>query len=217
MSAVARKRHEMSAVRRVLESVVVAAIVGGVAALLLPWQGAVLAGWIAGAALLIALVWVDLLGCSAMRTQQVATREDNSRFAAQLILLLASVASLVGTGFDLVKASEIHGSERFFLIAIALATVVVSWAVVHTVYLLRYAHEYYSDRPGGIDFKNDLPPDYRDFAYLAFTVGMTFQVSDTDIQSPDIRRTVLKHALLSFLFGAVILAIAINVVAGLLD
>jgi len=71
---------------------------------------------------------------------------------------------------------------------------------------------------GGIDFKNDGdPPDYQDFAYVAFTVGMTFQVSDTDVQARTIRRTVLRHALLSYLFGAVILAVTINVIASLLQ
>ncbi len=94
---------------------------------------------------------------------------------------------------------------------------VLSWAVVHTVFTLRYAHEYYAAPSGGIDFKNDAPPDYQDFAYVAFTVGMTFQVSDTDVQKRVIRRTILRHALLSYLFGAVILAVTINVVANLLQ
>ena len=90
--------------------------------------------------------------------------------------------------------------------------------MVHTVFTLRYAHEYYRPPVGGIDFKSsDQPPDYRDFAYVAFTVGMTFQVSDTDVQDLIVRRTVLGHALLGYLFGAVIIAITINVVAQLLQ
>jgi len=90
---------------------------------------------------------------------------------------------------------------------------------VHTVFALRYARLFYADPPGGIDFKNHgtEPPDYRDFAYVAFTIGMTFQVSDTDIQSRIVRRTVLRHALLSFFFGAVILATTVNVIASLLN
>jgi uncharacterized membrane protein len=83
------------------------------------------------------------------------------------------------------------------------------------VFTLRYAHEYYTEPVGGIDFKTDEPPDYQDFAYVAFTIGMTFQVSDTDVQGRKIRRTVLKHSLLSYLFGAVILAVLINVIAGI--
>ncbi len=99
--------------------------------------------------------------------------------------------------------------------AIGGLTVVVSWSVVHTVFALRYAREYYSTPVGGIDFKSDdEEPDYQDFAYVAFTVGMTFQVSDTDVQARPIRRTVIRHALLAYLFGAVILAVAVNVIAG---
>ena len=96
-------------------------------------------------------------------------------------------------------------------------TVVLSWAVVHFVFALRYADEFYTAPIGGIDFKAEpeYAPDYRDFAYVAFTVGMTFQVSDTDIQIRVIRRTVMTHALLSYLFGAVILAVTINVIAAL--
>jgi uncharacterized membrane protein len=104
--------------------------------------------------------------------------------------------------------------------ALGIVTIAISWLVVHTTYTLRYADLYYSaEPPGGIDFKvrGDYHPDYRDFAYVAFTVGMTYQVSDTDIQSPRMRRAVLGHALLSFLFGAVILAAAVNVIAGLLN
>jgi uncharacterized membrane protein len=88
---------------------------------------------------------------------------------------------------------------------------------VHTVYTLRYADLYYSPPQGGIDFKEKDPPDYHDFAYVALTIGMTYQVSDTDLQRKAIRRTAVRHALLSFVFGAVIVAITINVVASLLN
>ena len=97
-------------------------------------------------------------------------------------------------------------------------TVSLSWAIVHTVFALRYAHAYYTAPVGGIDFKSgEYEPDYRDFAYFAFTVGMTFQVSDTDVNSREMRHIVLRHALLSYLFGAVILGLAVNVIASLLN
>jgi uncharacterized membrane protein len=91
----------------------------------------------------------------------------------------------------------------------------LSWLLVHTVYTLRYAMLYYAGRDGGIDFNQTTSPRYSDFAYLAFTLGMTFQVSDTDLKTPAIRATALRHALLSYLFGAVIVATMINLVAGL--
>ena len=88
---------------------------------------------------------------------------------------------------------------------------------MHTLYLVRYGDLYYSDPIGGIEFGDDGPPDYHDFAYLAFTIGMTFQVSDTDLNLKKMRRTALRHALLSFLFVGVIGALAINSVASLLQ
>jgi uncharacterized membrane protein len=94
--------------------------------------------------------------------------------------------------------------------------VALAWACVHTVYALRYARLYYAPPLGGIDFPGDDSPDYRDFVYLAFTIGMAFQVSDTGLSQKRIRRVATRHALLAYLFGAVILAVAINSVAGLL-
>jgi uncharacterized membrane protein len=87
--------------------------------------------------------------------------------------------------------------------------------MVHTVFMLRYAQLYYAGEQGGIDFNQADPPTYTDFAYLAFTIGMTFQVSDTPLRSKVIRRTALRHALLSYLFGTGILATTINLVASL--
>jgi uncharacterized membrane protein len=94
-------------------------------------------------------------------------------------------------------------------------TVVLSWTVVHTVYMLRYAQLYYARGGKGVEFNGGEPPDYRDFAYLAFTIGMTYQVSDTDLTTKPIRRTATHHALLSYLFGTVVVAMTINVVASL--
>ena len=96
-----------------------------------------------------------------------------------------------------------------------MASVVLAWAVVHTVFSLRYADLYYEGEPGGIDFNEDDPPSYSDFAYLAWTIGMTFQVSDTDLKTQAIRRTALRHGLLSYMFGALIIATTINLIAGL--
>jgi uncharacterized membrane protein len=93
--------------------------------------------------------------------------------------------------------------------------VLLSWTVIHTVFALRYARLYYSGTDGGVDFHEDAKPRFSDFAYLAFTVGMTFQVSDTDLNTSAFRATVLRHALLSHLFGTVVVALTINLVAGL--
>ena len=93
----------------------------------------------------------------------------------------------------------------------------LSWLTVHTLYLVRYGDQYYGDPIGGIEFNDDEQPDYRDFAYLALTIGMTFQVSDTTLKSKAMRRLAIRHALLSFLFVAVIGALTINTVGALLQ
>jgi uncharacterized membrane protein len=185
---------------------------GFVAAWFAPWQLSTLIGWDVAAALYLVWVWTSAGRFDAEETHRFATREDDSRVSAQLLVLSACVASLVGVGMDLLKASDV------LLISAAVATVVLSWATVHTVFALHYAHEFYAQLPvGGIDFKcgPGYAPDYRDFAYVAFGIGMTFQVADTDINDRRIRHTVLIHSLLGYLFGAVILAVTINIVAAI--
>jgi uncharacterized membrane protein len=93
--------------------------------------------------------------------------------------------------------------------------VLLSWALVHSNFTTRYARLYYTGIDGGIDFKSDEKPKYSDFAYVAFTLGMTYQVSDTDLQSQVMRSTALRHALVSYVFGVLIIGATINLVAGL--
>jgi uncharacterized membrane protein len=149
-------------------------------------------------------------------TRHLATREDDSRTASELVLVSASLASLVSVGLGLVKAAHESGSAEAMMTGVAVLTVVLSWLAVHAVFTLRYAHLYYRGKPGGISFNEESDPDYRDFAYLALTIGMTYQVSDTNLEAKLIRRTATRHALLSYLFGTVVVAVMINVVASLL-
>jgi uncharacterized membrane protein len=209
--------RDTNASQRLVVVVVLGVLTSVMCAFLAPWQFAVLAGWIIAGTVTVVWVWSVVLRCDAAETQRVATREDNSRVATHLMLLGAAVVSLVGTVFDLVKAEQVLGQEGVVLSVAGVLAVVVSWGVVHTMFLLRYAHLYYIAPVGGIDFKTDERPDYHDFAYVAFTIGMTFQVSDTDIESRAIRRTVLRHSLIAFLFGAVILGLTVNIVASVLQ
>ena len=160
-------------------------------------------------------VWWTIRGSDAEETARIAKTEDPSRTLADLVLVSASVASLLGVGFALVKASSQAGAARALITAVAVMTVAVSWSAVHALFTLRYADLYYA-ADGGIDFHDDRAPDYGDFAYVAFTIGMTYQVSDTDLVSRPIRMTALRHALLSYLFGIAVIAATINVIAGLL-
>ena len=122
---------------------------------------------------------------------------------------------MLAVAFVLVGARGLAGFAKAEYVVLAVASVVVAWAAVHTVYALRYARLYYAEPVGGVDFHADDQPDYRDFAYLAMTIGMTFQVSDTDLTVKPIRRLAIQHALLSYLFGAVIVALMINIVGSL--
>jgi uncharacterized membrane protein len=201
---------------RVLVSFAVGIGAFGIAWLATPWQAASLIGWSVAAAVFIAWIWFMVAGMDGSATARHAAVEDLSRSTADLVLILASVTSLIGVGLSLIEASDTEGLEKAMIVAIASVSVILSWATVHTVFTLRYARLYYAGG-GGIDFNGDRAPAYTDFAYLAFTIGMTYQVSDTSIASKAIRRTALRHAYMSYLFGTVVVAMTINVVAGLFN
>ncbi len=171
-------------------------------------------GWITGVATFLAWTWLIIGPMSAPQTRGYATREDPTRAATDLVLVGASLASVLGVGLLLLGNAD-PGGGRVVDAAFGAAVVTGSWVLVHTMFTLRYADLYYRGEPGGIDFNQQQPPRYRDFAYLAFTVGMTFQVSDTELQTSEIRATVLRQALLAYLFGTVIVATTINLVVQL--
>ena len=177
---------------------------------------ALLMGWDLAAVIYLVMVWAAVYRMNAEVTARMAGREDPSNPVAELVVVAASIAALVAVAFALVRAGETSGSTKGLLIGLGAGSVAVSWLVVHTVYTLRYARSYYGDPPGGIDFNEEDRPVYLDFAYFSFTLGMTFQVSDTNITTKAIRHLALRHALISYVFGAVILATAINVFASLL-
>lgn len=181
-----------------------------------PWQVAVLVGWSTAALLIVAWTALLVARSDSEATARLATTEDDSRAAAHVLLLASAVASLVAIGVALVKAAQAKGASEAAMTGLAVLTVVLSWAVVQSVYTLRYANIFYSEG-GGVDFNGDDRPDYYDFAYLALTLGMTYQVSDTDLTTKSMRRAAILHGLLSYMFGAVVIAMAINVVAGLLN
>jgi uncharacterized membrane protein len=196
----------------------VAAVVGVAAAvavgLATQVRYAPVAGWIAAAAVFLVWTWIAIGRMTPERTASHATREDPTQALTGGLMVAASVASLAGVGYVLVAGSA-NGAEADVAAAAGFGSVVAAWLIVHTVFTLRYARLYYQEPSGGIDFNQNEEPAYVDFAYLAFTLGMTYQVSDTDLQTRSIRATALRHALLSFLLGAVILATVVNLIAGL--
>lgn len=200
---------------RLLSSLAAGLVVAGV----LAGQGAVhavVAGWITTSAVFSVWTWATIRPMDAAQTHAHATREDPSRVTSSLVLLTASVASLLGVGMLLFVSSNRAGTVPLEAL-LGVASVVGSWCVVHLVYTLHYAKLYYEAAGAGgpIDFNSDEAPDYQDFAYLAFTLGMTYQVSDTALKDRRIRRAALRHGLLSFLLGAVVVAVTLNLVVQL--
>jgi uncharacterized membrane protein len=205
---------------RRLVTAATAGVVGGlVVAPFVTWQVAVLTGWIVTALAFLGSVGPIVLRADARHTRALAVREDLNRDTARLLLMVASTASLAAVGFALGLARHVRGGEEVLLVTVAAITVVISWTVVNMLFTLRYAHLYYREPTDGVDFAGPSgeDPDYRDFAYLAFTIGMTYQVSDTTLRDRRLRRTVLTHSLISYVFGVVIVATGVNGVAGLLS
>lgn len=202
----------LSALPRVLLSGLAGCVAAGTVAWFVPWQITALVGWIVAAGVFSAWILIGVARLDPADTERVAMREDDSRSAADVVLILASLFSLLGVVTALVGASRRNQS---WTAGIAVVSVAVAWLAVQLVFTLRYAHIYYSE--GGIDFNQEEKPDYRDFAYVAFTLGMTYQVSDTNVSSKRIRRTMTKHAILSYVFGVGVIATMVNVVVSLVS
>jgi uncharacterized membrane protein len=208
--------HSGLAFRRVAVGASIGLVVAVVALVLgASWSVAALFAFDTAALVFVVWVWLTVANADARETARIARAEDASRTAAEGILLGAGGASLVAVAFTLGQAGRAGPPGRGLLTALALGSVALAWLSVHTVFILRYARLYFSPPMGGVDFGDDRP-DYRDFAYLGLTIGMTFQVSDTDLKSKPMRRTALHHALLSYVFGTGIVAVTVSSVAALL-
>ncbi|PRB12385.1 hypothetical protein CQ047_01840 [Microbacterium sp. MYb72] len=195
-------------------------IIGGLAAgiavgPLLGVAAGILTGW--GVFALTNVIWVLLLiwRMDAADTRAHATLEAPGRRVARLISILGSLVSLGSVLVVLVQAQKTPGVEEYLLAGIAVLSVAASWALIHTEYVLRYARMYYSEPVGGIDFNQEEDPEYTDFVYFSVGLGMTYQVSDTNLTRNEFRRVVIAQTVLGYLFGTVILASIINLVVGL--
>ncbi len=185
------------------------------------WVDAPAVGWATAALAYVAWVWLVIARMDPGQTRQHATSEDPSRGVTDLLILIANLASIAAAVAVIVNSHTEDNGSRLSSGALALVCVALSWMLVQTLFTLRYAELYYSPEEdaggevGGISFNQDRPPQYTDFAYLATSLGMTYQVSDTNLGNHRIRAEALKHSLLSYLFGTVILAVTINLVIGL--
>jgi uncharacterized membrane protein len=172
----------------------------------------ILAGIAGGATLFVAAGWLALWPMDAESTRHHAGREDFRPGLEELVVVAAALSGLISVVVVLVWGDT--GGRRGAATT-ALAGVSMSWAALHLMYAARYAYLYYVSSAGGIDFNSDDPPAYRDFFYFSYNIGMTYQVSDTEVSSKGIRAVALRHCLLSYAFGAVILATTINLVTGI--
>jgi uncharacterized membrane protein len=193
-----------------------AGVTGAVIVMLVgPWWLAPLSAWGIASAVWLRWTWLMLWPLEGTLTAKHATEESPNRIDTQLLLIGCSIISLAAVGLVLVRASHETGLDKGLLVATGVASIVLAWGVVHTVYTLRYAKLYYQEHGRDISFNEAEAPCYSDFAYLALTIGMTYQVSDTNLKTKAMRRLALRHALLSYMFGALIIATTINLIAGL--
>ncbi|MEI6562079.1 MAG: DUF1345 domain-containing protein [Verrucomicrobiota bacterium] len=175
--------------------------------------------WNAFSLCVLALAWVRMVTARPLESLRTAKLQDSSRRVIFLFVLLAACASLFAVGYLLGTAHGRHGGRLLETVALAFATVIGSWSLMHTLFALHYAHIYYGEdgasHAGGLIFPDERMPDYLDFAYFSFVVGMTCQVSDVQISGRRLRRWALAHGLLAFAFNTAILALSINVVSSL--
>jgi uncharacterized membrane protein len=215
--------RSLDAHQRVLIAIAVGIVAFLAAAALHRLALEVILAWNAFALTVILLCWIRIVFTDVRTVSRSAKLQDAGRTAIFLFVICAACTSLFAVAFLLGTAKGLHGNALTGHVLLAGGTVVCSWCLVHTVFAMHYAHAYYR-RPqtiegvikgSGLEFPGKHEPDFLDFAYFSFVIGMTFQVSDVQITSRQLRRLALVHGILSFAFNTVILAFAINLLSGL--
>lgn len=196
----------------------IAALLGATAGALVGvsagWRYAPAAGWIATATFYMIWTHASVRSMAPSAIERTVQQRPPARRPADTIIVIASIASLGGVAYLLI-AGTASGPDATIAAVIGFLSVIASWLVVQTVYTLRYAILFYTEPVGGIDFNHEERPEFSDFVYLAFTIAVTYGVTDTAVKDRVIRRSVLQHAMVSYLFGTVILAITVQVITTL--
>jgi uncharacterized membrane protein len=176
-----------------------------------------LVGWDVGVFLYLLMIRWTVGRCDINHIRRRAAEQDEGAFAILLLTMIATFASLFAIIFALGGAKQASHEIAVELLSLTIATILLSWTFVHTIFALHYAHEYYGERRdgvvGGLNFPGDQSPDYWDFFYFSVVIGMTSQVSDVAITSPTIRRVATMHGVLSFFFNVTVLALTVNMVS----
>jgi len=208
------------------QRLVYGAIVGAAVALM-PWpllngMARGVLGWTVGAGLYLVLAWWLAHTFDAQQTRARAQSLDQPNLVLLVVMLAAVLFSVVAIALLLQQVKGLSGVDRALHVALSLVALACSWLLIHTVYAFHYAHSHYLLQKGqkagghGLAFPGSAPPDYADFIYFSYVIGMTSQVSDVQVLSSGLRRVTLVHSLLSFAFNMLVLALSINVVAGLI-
>jgi uncharacterized membrane protein len=212
---------KMDAHHRLLLGFVLAAVVGLSLRTHAIWTAS-LASYDTFAFAILGLIWVTVTLTPQDEIRAVAQRQDLGRTVIFIFVIIVACAALFAVAF-LIRSGKPEEQHLSIHLLLALATIVLSWLLMHAVFGLRYAHRFYDDsaidaekHAGGLKFPEEDLPDYRDFAYFSFVIGMTCQVSDVDVTSRKMRRLALLHGILSFGFNTVILALTINTVSSFL-
>ncbi|MFJ9346177.1 DUF1345 domain-containing protein [Streptomyces sp. NPDC101237] len=208
-----RRSLPLDAVPRLVAAAAVGAVVGVVVALAADGALGALAAIAAMELCFVVTGWAVLWPMDAAATHRNARREDFRPGTEEPVVVAVALCALAAIVLLLLHGRSDPGHVAA---ATALCGVFTAWAALHLMYAARYAYVYY-ESAGGIDFNSDDPPAYRDFFYFSYNLGMTYQVSDTDVSSSAIRAVVLRHTLLSYVFGTGILATAINLVVGIVS
>lgn len=211
---------------RVRSRLILSAIFALILAILLPsWLNLftqILCIWNAAMLCFLASTWALMLQANPKIMRRHTQSQDQGRLVILSLITAAACASILAIAFILKETKGKDASIVILHLMLAVLTIIGSWLLVHTIFALHYAYEYYQDHKtqinshaGGLDFPEDIVPDYWDFLYFSFVIGMTSQVSDIQITSQSLRRLALFHSILSFFFNTAIVAMSINIIAGL--
>lgn len=184
----------------------------------------IILAWDAYAAVYLSLAWVRIMTAQPAVVARLARLNHNTRRLILLFVVASTCASLTAVMYLLGSAKDLQGKHLLSHVALGVTTVMLSWVLLHTIFTLQYAYMYFYRDPkvdnspisAGLIFPEKCEPDYTDFAYFSFVIGMTSQVSDVQIGSQSIRRWALVHGVVSFVFNMGVLALGINIVSGLI-
>ncbi len=229
MSSLSKQKQRLSAKWSVRPRLILSVLLAGLVTILLPNQyklpTRILCGWDAGMICFLGWSLVLMFKSTPHTMRYNAQRQDEGRAVILSVVLAAACASVLAIVFILRDTQDAPPEQLIFHVLLSITTIVGSWLLVHTIFALHYAHKYYQDgdkeqpdcKAEGLDFPEDAEPDYWDFLYFSFVIGMTSQVSDVQVTSRSIRRLALMHSILSFFFNTAIVAMSINILAGLVQ